>query len=102
LRLILGGSVKGASYGVLAEKAHESGVARAYLIGQAADEIAEALASVGVRFTHSGDLPTAVADAFADASSGDVVLLSPACASYDQFENFEERGQRFRELVERL
>ena len=102
LRLILGGSVKGASYDALAEKAHESDVARAYLIGQAADEIAEALANVGVRFTHSGDLATAVADAFADASSGDVVLLSPACASYDQFENFEERGQRFRELVERL
>jgi UDP-N-acetylmuramoylalanine--D-glutamate ligase len=102
LRLILGGSVKGASYSSLAQKARESDVARAYLIGEAADEIAEALARVGVRFTHSDDLATAVANAFADASSGDVILLSPACASYDQFENFEQRGQRFRELVEGL
>ena len=48
------------------------------------------------------DLPTAVKDAFRDADPGEVVLLSPACASYDQFRDFEERGKRFRELVEAL
>jgi UDP-N-acetylmuramoylalanine--D-glutamate ligase len=48
------------------------------------------------------ELEAAVRDAFADAEDGEVVLLSPACASYDQFESFEERGARFRELVEAL
>jgi UDP-N-acetylmuramoylalanine--D-glutamate ligase len=77
-------------------------VAKAYLIGESADDIAEALAAEGVRFADSGTLEQAVADAFADADPGEVVLLSPACASYDQFRDFEERGERFRELVEGL
>ena len=49
-----------------------------------------------------GDLEHAVAHAAADAEAGDIVLLSPACASYDQFENFERRGEEFRRLVENL
>jgi UDP-N-acetylmuramoylalanine--D-glutamate ligase len=102
VRVILGGSLKGTSFAGLARAARESRVARAYLIGEAADPIAEALAAEGVRFTHSADLPHAVSDAFADAERGEVVLLSPACASYDQFSNFEERGACFRELVEAL
>jgi UDP-N-acetylmuramoylalanine--D-glutamate ligase len=102
LRVILGGSLKGSSFTELAHRAHRSGVARAYLIGEAADEIAEALAAAGVRFQHSRDLENAVADARAEAEPGDVVLLSPACASYDQFRDFEERGERFRALVEAL
>jgi UDP-N-acetylmuramoylalanine--D-glutamate ligase len=102
LRVILGGSRKGTPFAGLAAQARESGVACAYLIGDSADEIAEALAREGVRFRHSVDLEHAVADARADAERGDVVLLSPACASYDQFENFEERGERFRQLVEAL
>jgi UDP-N-acetylmuramoylalanine--D-glutamate ligase len=102
LRIILGGSRKGTPFAGLAAGAREAGVACAYLIGESADEIAEALAREGVRFRHSVDLERAVADAAADAEPGDVVLLSPACASYDQFENFEERGARFRQLVEEL
>jgi UDP-N-acetylmuramoylalanine--D-glutamate ligase len=102
IRLILGGSRKGIAFERLAKRAAASGVAQAYLIGDSADEIAEALAAEGVRFTYSQDLPTAVRDAFRDADTGDVVLLSPACASYDQFRDFEERGERFRELVEAL
>jgi len=102
LRVILGGSLKGSSFTGLARRAQQSGVARAYLIGEAADEIAEALAAEGVRFQHSRDLENAVADARAEAEPGDVVLLSPACASYDQFRDFEARGERFRELVEAL
>jgi UDP-N-acetylmuramoylalanine--D-glutamate ligase len=102
LRVILGGSRKGTPFGGLAGRAREAGVSCAYLIGESADEIAEALAGQGVRFRHSGDLEQAVADAQDDAEPGDVVLLSPACASYDQFESFEERGARFRQLVEAL
>jgi UDP-N-acetylmuramoylalanine--D-glutamate ligase len=102
LRVILGGSRKGTPFAGLAAQARASGVACGYLIGESADEIAEALAREGVRFRHSVDLEHAVADARAEAEPGDVVLLSPACASYDQFENFEERGERFRQLVEAL
>jgi UDP-N-acetylmuramoylalanine--D-glutamate ligase len=102
LRVILGGSRKGTPFGGLAARAREAGVSCAYLIGESADEIAEALARQGVRFRHSIDLEHAVADAHADAETGEVVLLSPACASYDQFESFEERGARFRQLVEAL
>jgi UDP-N-acetylmuramoylalanine--D-glutamate ligase len=102
IRLILGGSRKGIPFVRLAKRAAASGVAQAYLIGDSADEIAESLAAEGVRFTYSRDLPTAVQDAFRDADPGEVVLLSPACASYDQFRDFEERGERFRELVEAL
>jgi UDP-N-acetylmuramoylalanine--D-glutamate ligase len=102
LRIILGGSLKRTPFAGLARKARIARVACAYLVGEAADELAEALAAEGVRFRHSGDLEAAVRDAFAEAEPGDVVLLSPACASYDQFSNFEERGDRFRELVEAL
>ncbi len=102
VRIILGGSLKGTSFTALARAARVGGVARAYLVGEAADELAEALAREGVRFTHSRELATAIRQAFADAEAGEVVLLSPACASYDQFENFEERGARFREIVEQL
>jgi UDP-N-acetylmuramoylalanine--D-glutamate ligase len=102
IRLILGGSRKGIPFAQLAGRASAAGVAQAYLIGESADEIAEALAAAGVRFTYSRDLATAVQDAFRDAEPGEVVLLSPACASYDQFRDFEERGNLFRELVEAL
>jgi UDP-N-acetylmuramoylalanine--D-glutamate ligase len=98
LHLILGGLGKNESYAELAADLRDRG-ARAYLIGAAADELAEALDSP---FERSGDLATAVRSAAAAARPGDVVLLSPAAASYDQFENFEARGDEFRRLVEEL
>jgi UDP-N-acetylmuramoylalanine--D-glutamate ligase len=77
-------------------------IARAYLIGQAADQFAETLEGQ-VAFERSGTLETAVEHAARDAAQSTgaepVVLLSPACASYDQFKSFEHRGDRFRELV---
>ena len=102
IRLILGGSRKGASFDALARAAREQGVLRAYLIGESATEIAAALDREGVPYLASGDLEAAVHAAAADAGPGDVVLLSPACASFDQFNDYEDRGERFRALVEAL
>ncbi len=101
LRLILGGSLKGTSFDRLAASARKR-VAKAYLVGAAAGELASALAAAHVPHRVAGDLETAVRQAFEEASPGEVVLLSPACASYDQFSSFEERGERFRDLVEAL
>jgi UDP-N-acetylmuramoylalanine--D-glutamate ligase len=100
LHVILGGRGKHEPYEPLAA-AFETGD-RAYLIGEAAGEIAQALAAAGVELVWAGDLETAVSLAAAAAEAGDVVLLSPACASFDQFRDFEARGDAFRELVEAL
>jgi len=72
------------------------------LIGATAEEIADARDRAGVRYERSGDLERAVRAAAAAAEPGEIVLLSPSCASYDQFENFEQRGEAFRRLVEAL
>jgi UDP-N-acetylmuramoylalanine--D-glutamate ligase len=98
LHVILGGLGKNESYEELGADLRAKG-ARAYLIGAAAGELAAAL---DVPFERSGDLASAVSAAAAAAKPGDVVLLSPACASYDQFEDFEARGDEFRRLVEEL
>jgi UDP-N-acetylmuramoylalanine--D-glutamate ligase len=98
LHVILGGLGKNESYAKLAADLR-AGEARAYLIGAAADELAAAL---DVPVERSGDLASAVRAAAAAAKPGEIVLLSPACASYDQFENFEQRGDEFRRLVEEL
>jgi UDP-N-acetylmuramoylalanine--D-glutamate ligase len=100
LHVILGGLGKNESYAALADALGSAD--RAYLIGTAAGDIAAALADEGVRHTHCGDLRTAVGDAAATAAPGEVVLLSPACASFDQFRDFEDRGDTFKRLVEEL
>jgi UDP-N-acetylmuramoylalanine--D-glutamate ligase len=99
VHLILGGSLKGEDFRPLAE-AIGPNVASVHLIGEAAAALAGGL--VGVPTHDDGTLGKAVAHAFGEAQPGDVVLLSPACASYDQFENFEQRGETFRELVRGL
>ena len=79
-------------------------IAKAYLIGEAAQDFADTLAG-RVPNEVVGTLDVAVANAARDAQASgkpSVVLLSPACASFDQFPNFEVRGQRFRELVQGL
>ena len=101
LHLILGGSLKGESFAPLAE-AIGANVRRAYLIGEAAPQLAEALAAADVPHEVVGDLAAAVGAAAAAARPGETVLLSPACASYDQFRDFEERGETFRRLVAEL
>jgi UDP-N-acetylmuramoylalanine--D-glutamate ligase len=101
LRLILGGSLKGEDFGPFAREL-PTNVHSIYLIGAATDELAAALDGAERAYVRAGDLPTAVARAAADAEAGDVVLLSPASASFDQFADFEERGDTFRRLVEEL
>jgi UDP-N-acetylmuramoylalanine--D-glutamate ligase len=101
IRLILGGSRKGEDFATFARDL-PANVRSIYLIGENADELAGALDAAGRAYSRDEDLPHALAHASADAEPGDVVLLSPATASYDQFENFEHRGDTFRELVERL
>lgn len=76
-------------------------VVRAYAIGDAAERFAGVLAGK-LPVEVSGTLDAAVASAAANAAPGDTVLLSPACASFDQFRDFEDRGDRFRALVEAL
>jgi UDP-N-acetylmuramoylalanine--D-glutamate ligase len=80
---------------------HLGNVRAAYLIGEAAPLFAPLLAP-HLPVTQSGTLPQAIADAAAAARPGDTVLLSPACASFDQFRDFEDRGNAFRHLVEAL
>ena len=101
LRLILGGSLKGEDFGPFVRDLPQN-VRSIYLIGAATDELAAALDAARRVYVRAGDLPTAVASAATEAEPGDIVLLSPACASFDQFANFEERGDAFRRLVEEL
>jgi UDP-N-acetylmuramoylalanine--D-glutamate ligase len=98
LRLILGGSLKGESFDELAESLPAS-VRSIDLIGEATEQLAAALGRAGRLYRRSGDLATAIGAAAGEAEPGDVVLLSPACASYDQFRDYEERGETFRRLV---
>jgi UDP-N-acetylmuramoylalanine--D-glutamate ligase len=98
VRLIAGGRGKGQDFAPLAGGLGPD-VRAVYLIGEAADEIAVVAGDRGVRV---GDLASAVARAAAEAEPGDIVLLSPACASFDQFENFAARGEEFKRLVQNL
>jgi len=98
VHVILGGSLKGGGFEDLREPIAERCHA-CYLIGEAAARLATDLEPAGVPLHRCGDLDSAVAAARAAARPGEVVLLSPACASYDQFRDYEERGDRFRALV---
>ena len=99
---IAGGRAK--EGGIESLKPHFNRIRKAYLIGEAADAFAKTLGDVPHTLSHT--LDHAVASAFADARNSaapsPVVLLSPACASFDQFRDFEERGDAFRSLVKAL
>jgi UDP-N-acetylmuramoylalanine--D-glutamate ligase len=101
VRAILGGSLKGGGFDGLAEPVAERCVA-CYLIGEAADALASDLAGSGVELRRSGDLEAAVREAARDAVRSEVVLLAPACASFDAYRDYEERGEHFRSLVGEL
>jgi UDP-N-acetylmuramoylalanine--D-glutamate ligase len=97
VRLILGGSRKGEDFAPLAA-ALGPNIRAVYVIGETAVELARAIPDT----IRAGDLVTAVDRAAAAAQPGEVVLLSPACASYDQFRDFEQRGEEFKRLVANL
>jgi UDP-N-acetylmuramoylalanine--D-glutamate ligase len=100
VHLILGGKDKGASYNPLRSLMQDR-VQEVLVIGAATERIVSDL-SGAVEIVEAGDLETAVRTAFKRARPGDVVLLAPACSSFDQFENFEHRGRVFKALIERL
>jgi UDP-N-acetylmuramoylalanine--D-glutamate ligase len=99
IHLILGGKDKGSDYSVLNDLLRQR-VKRVYTIGAAAGKIESQIKDVEV--VHAETLENAVRKANTVAQSGDVVLLAPACASFDQFKNYEQRGQRFKEIVRGL
>jgi UDP-N-acetylmuramoylalanine--D-glutamate ligase len=97
IHLILGGKDKKSDYTTLRPLLHER-VKRVYTIGAAAEKI-EAHIAGAVEVVHAETLPAALAKAHDAAEAGDVVLLAPACSSFDQFENYEQRGRVFKQLV---
>jgi UDP-N-acetylmuramoylalanine--D-glutamate ligase len=100
VHLILGGKDKGSPYAPLVPLLKDR-VREVLLIGAAAERIAQEL-SDAVELIRAGNLESAVREAFQSARPGDVVLLAPACSSFDQFQDYEHRGRVFKELVERL
>jgi UDP-N-acetylmuramoylalanine--D-glutamate ligase len=100
VHLILGGKDKDSDYTLLGPLLRERAAA-VYTIGSAAEKIERELAGV-VKMVHAETLGAAVTLAAARAKSGEIVLLAPACSSFDQFENYEHRGRVFREIVNGL
>jgi UDP-N-acetylmuramoylalanine--D-glutamate ligase len=99
IHLILGGKDKGSDYSVLNDLLRER-VKRVYTIGAAAGKIEGQIK--GVEIVHAETLENAIRKAHAVAQPGDVVLLAPACASFDQFKSYEHRGKVFKEIVRAL
>jgi UDP-N-acetylmuramoylalanine--D-glutamate ligase len=97
IHLILGGKDKGSDYTVLNDLLRQR-VKAVYTIGAAAEKIQSQIKGA-TKIVSAGTIDSAVKQAAAAAQSGDVVLLAPACASFDQFQNYEHRGRVFKELV---
>ncbi|MFB6214569.1 MAG: Mur ligase family protein [Candidatus Bipolaricaulia bacterium] len=103
IRLLLGGRAKKSDYDSLIGAIEPSSVRATYLFGSAKGKLAEILGKREVaNFETYPSLKKAVREAFSDAIRGEVVLLSPGCSSFDSFNNFEERGERFKEMVNEL
>jgi UDP-N-acetylmuramoylalanine--D-glutamate ligase len=100
VHLILGGKDKDSDYSVIADLL-KGRVKVVYTVGSAAEKIERQLHGV-VKMVSAQTVQSAVAEAAKAAVAGDVVLLSPACSSFDQFENYEHRGQVFRQSVNEL
>src|SRR5271168_2216099 len=100
IHLILGGKDKGSDYAVLSDLLRKR-VKRVYTIGAAAAKI-ESQIKGSAEIDHAETLESAIRRAAQAAASGDIVLLAPACASFDQFRNYEHRGKVFKEVVRTL
>jgi UDP-N-acetylmuramoylalanine--D-glutamate ligase len=100
IHLILGGKDKDSDYTLLSPLLRER-VKAVYTIGSAAEKIERELHGV-VKMVGAGTIDVAVREASKAAVPGDVVLLAPACSSFDQFENYEHRGRTFRQIVSEL
>ncbi|MGH7936266.1 MAG: glutamate ligase domain-containing protein, partial [Chthoniobacterales bacterium] len=100
IHLILGGKDKGSDYTVLNDLLRTR-VKRVYTIGAAAAKI-ESHIQGAAEIDHAETLDNAVQRASASAAPGDIILLAPACASFDQFQNYEHRGSVFKEAVRSL
>jgi UDP-N-acetylmuramoylalanine--D-glutamate ligase len=100
IHLILGGKDKGSDYSVLNDLLRAR-VKVVYTIGAAAQKIETQIKDT-VEIVHAETLDAAVKRAAKAAQPGDIVLLAPACASFDQFENYEHRGKTFKEIVKAL
>ena len=105
INLILGGSSKGADFSDLADFVKKSNVVNVNLIGAEAEKIGKALQKSG----YDGNISTPVFDinqivkeVMSEVKSGDVVLFSPACASFDMFKNYKDRGEKFKKAVLKL
>jgi UDP-N-acetylmuramoylalanine--D-glutamate ligase len=98
--VILGGKDKGSDYTVLQKPLREKAIL-ALLVGAAAEKIEKQIAG-SVAIERAGNIERAVEIASHAARPGDVVVLAPACASFDQFQNYEHRGRVFKELVRQL
>ncbi len=100
IHLILGGKDKGSDYAVLNDLLRQR-VKFVYTIGAAAEKI-QSHTKGATQIVPSGTIESAVKQAAAAAQPGDIVLLAPACASFDQFQNYEHRGRAFKQLVRDL
>ena len=100
IHIILGGKDKGSDYSVLRDLLHQR-AKRVYTIGAAAEKI-ESQIEGSAEIVHAETLEGAVKRIASTAAAGDIVLLAPACASFDQFQNYEERGHVFKQLVQAL
>ncbi len=98
---LMGGSLKGADFSPLAEPVTDR-CAAVYVTGPAAEPLAAALEPAGIPLHRCSDLSEALAKASSAASSGETILLAPACASFDAYSDYEARGDHFRELVRSL
>ena len=99
--MIIGGSGKGEDYSILNQHIQKK-CKKIYLIGASTDEMYNTFSNIDVKIEKHSSFKTSIKSAYENANSGEIVLLSPACASYDMFKNFEDRGNQFKQVVSEI